>query len=108
MRESVVNDLMDEIEMDWLTLKTLTDVSELEKASADRTKEVESNDYIIPGLEEVINCFKGVEEMVIKSGIEDEVRHSHRAKRANPPLLTAHAEQSRSKRRQTPVNECFV
>ena len=47
----------------------------------------------------------GVEEMVNKSGIEDAVRHLHRAKRA---LLTAHAENSRSKRRQTLVNEHFV
>ena len=105
VRESVVSDLMDDIEMDLPTLMSLADISEHENASADGTKEIESNEYVIPRFEEVIACFTGVEELANKSGIEDAVRHLHRAKRA---LLTAYAEQSRSKRRQTLVNEYFV
>ena len=66
---------------------------------------MESDEDVVPGFEEIIARFKGPEEMANKSGVEDAVCRLQRAKRA---LLSANAEESRSKRRQTLVNEYFL
>ena len=55
---------------------------------------------IVPSSEEIVDCFKGVEEIANRDCIEDVVRHLYRAKCR---LLIGHAEHSRSKRRPTLV-----
>ena len=105
VRESVVNDLMEDIEMNMVSLNLLSDDSESDSVSVVGTKEMEAGEVVVPSFEEIIDCFEGVEEMANKSGIEEAVRHLYRAKRA---LWTAQTAQSRSKRRQTMVNEYFM
>ena len=105
VRESLFNDLMEDIETNMVSLNALADDSEFDSESVVGTKGMEADEVVVPSFEEMIDCFEGVEEIANKSGIEEAVRHFYREKRA---LWTAQIAQSRSKTGQTLVNEYFM